>query len=98
MAARGALTGEHEHVAIELEEAATRARQRGAIPVAVTAMRRAAELGEPSSRSRRLLSAADFAVELGRPDVVEPLLDEVSRLDILKSWTARVSLGSRRPL
>ena len=43
---------------------------RGAIPVAVTAMRRAAELGEPASRSRRLLAAAGLAVELGRRDVV----------------------------
>ncbi len=77
------LTGEHEDVAIDLEHAGTRARQRGAIPVAVTAMRRAAELGEPTSRSRRLLCAADFAIELGRPDVVVPLLDEVSRLDHL---------------
>lgn len=33
------LSGEHEDIAVELEEAATRARQRGAVPVAVTAMR-----------------------------------------------------------
>ena len=55
---------------VELEEAGARARPRGAVPVAVTAMRRAAELGEPASRSRRLLAAAGLAVELGRRDVV----------------------------
>jgi DNA-binding CsgD family transcriptional regulator len=85
------LSGEHEDVADELEQAGTRARQQGAIPVAVTAMRRAAELGEPTSRSRRLLCAADFAVELGRPDVVVPLLDEVSRLDLGVLDRARVT-------
>jgi DNA-binding CsgD family transcriptional regulator len=85
------LSGEDEDVAVELEQAGTRARQQGATPVAVTAMRRAAELGEPSSRSRRLLCAAGFAVELGRPDVVVPLLDEVSRLDLGVLDRARVT-------
>ena len=60
------LSGEHEDVAVELEEAGAWARRRGAVPVAVTAMRRAAELGEPASRSRRLLAAAGLAVEIGR--------------------------------
>ena len=85
------LTGEHEDVAVELEEAGARARQRGAIPVAVTAMRRAAELGELESRSRRLLAAAGLAVELGRPDVVEPLLREVNELDLSDLDRARVT-------
>jgi DNA-binding CsgD family transcriptional regulator len=85
------LSGEDEDVAVELEQAGTRARQQGATPVAVTAMRRAAELGKPSSRSRRLLCAAGFAVELGRPDVVVPLLDEVSRLDLGVLDRARVT-------
>jgi len=76
------LTGEHEDIAQELEEAGARARRRGAVPVAVIAMRRAAELGEPTSRSRRLLAAAGLAVELGRRDVVTPLLEVVSELDL----------------
>ncbi|HYZ28011.1 MAG TPA: AAA family ATPase [Thermoleophilaceae bacterium] len=76
------LSGEHEDVAVELEAAAQRARRRGAIAVAVTAMRRAAELGEPGSRNRRLLVAAALAVEQGRPDVVVPLLREVNRLEL----------------
>jgi DNA-binding CsgD family transcriptional regulator len=57
------LSGEHEDIAVELEEAAARARRRGAVAVAVTALRRAAELGEPSSRGRRLLAAAGLAVD-----------------------------------
>jgi DNA-binding CsgD family transcriptional regulator len=85
------LTGEHEDVAQELEEAAARARRRGAVPVAVTAMRRAAELGDPANRSRRLLAAAGLAVELGRRDVVAPLLDEVRQLDLGPLDRARVT-------
>jgi DNA-binding CsgD family transcriptional regulator len=85
------LTGEHEQIALELEEAGERARQRGAIAVAVSAMRRAAELSAPSGRSRRLLAAAGLAVEMGRPDVVEPLLREVNQLDLGPSERARVT-------
>jgi DNA-binding CsgD family transcriptional regulator len=85
------LSGEHEDIALELEEAGARARRRGAVPVAVAAMRRAAELGEPTSRSRRLLAAAGLAVELGRRDVVAPLLHEVSRLDLRALDRARVT-------
>lgn len=71
------LSGEHEDVAVELEAAGARAQQRGALPVAVTAMRRAAELGGPASRSRRLLAAAALAVELGQHELATPLLREV---------------------
>src|SRR3954451_2357434 len=85
------LSGENEAVALELEDAGARARRRGAVPIAVTAMRRAAELGEPASRSRRLLAAAGLAVELGRPDVVEPLLREVKQLDLGDLDRARVT-------
>jgi DNA-binding CsgD family transcriptional regulator len=84
------LTGEHEDVALELEEAGARARRRGALAVAVTALRRAAELGELGSRSRRLLTAAGLAVELGRPDVVEPLLREVKQLRLEELERARI--------
>jgi DNA-binding CsgD family transcriptional regulator len=84
------LSGEHEDVAVELEEAGVRARQRGAIPVAVTALRRAAHLGEPACRSRRLLAAAGLALELGRPEVV-PLLREVSEMELGELDRARVT-------
>ena len=85
------LSGEHEDVALELEAAGTRAQHRGALAVAVTAMRRAAELGDPASRSRRLLGAAALAVELGRPDAVEPLLAEVNQLALGALDRARVT-------
>ncbi len=85
------LSGEHEDIALELEQAGARARRRGAIPVAVTAMRRAAGLGEPKSRNRRLLAAAGLAVELGRRDVVAPLLEEVGRLELGALGRARVT-------
>jgi DNA-binding CsgD family transcriptional regulator len=85
------IVGEHEDIALELEQAGARARWRGAIPVAVAAMRRAAEIGERPSRSRRLLTAAGLAVELGRPDVVVPLLREVRRLDLGELERARVT-------
>jgi DNA-binding CsgD family transcriptional regulator/tetratricopeptide (TPR) repeat protein len=85
------LSGEHEDIALELEEVGARAQQRGAIAVAVTAMRRAAELSDRARRSRRLLAAAGLAVELGRPDVVVPLLSEVSHLDLGELERARVT-------
>src|SRR5271166_5299694 len=85
------LSGEHEDVARELEEAGARARRRGAIQIAVAAMRRAAELGEPARRSRRLLAAAGLAVELGRPKVVEPILREVNQLDLGELDRARIT-------
>ena len=76
------ISGAHEDVALELEEAARRARHRGAIGVAVTALRRAGELSEPATGGRRLLGAAQLAFELGRPDVVAPLLRDAERLDL----------------
>jgi DNA-binding CsgD family transcriptional regulator len=85
------LTGTHEDIARDLEAAGERARQRGAGAVAVTAMRRAAHLGVPADRSRRLLAAAGLAVELGRPDVVVPLLREVSQLDLGELDRARAT-------
>ncbi|HEX4734774.1 MAG TPA: AAA family ATPase [Thermoleophilaceae bacterium] len=85
------LSGEHEDIALELEAAGARARRQGAVSVAVTATRRAAELGEPSSRGRRLLAAAGLAVELGRPDVVVPLLEEVGQVDLGELDRARVT-------
>ena len=96
------LSGEHEDIAVELEEAGGWARRRGAVPVAVTAMRRAAELGEPASRSRRLLTAAALAVEIGRRDLLVPLLGEVSQLKLGELDRARVTwveeIALTRPL
>jgi DNA-binding CsgD family transcriptional regulator len=73
--------GTHEVIAGELEEAAGRARRRGALAVAVTALQRAAELSPPGPRARRLLAAAELAFELGQRDLVIPILREVEQLD-----------------
>ena len=75
------ITGHHESIAVELEEAATRARRRGAAGVAVLALRRAADLGDPGRRLPRLLAAASLAFELGQVEVVGKLLDEAERLE-----------------
>ena len=73
------LAGVHEEVAAELEAAGGRARRRGAVDVAAAAVRRAAELSDPSTRVARLLAAADLEFELGHIDTVTALLDEVYR-------------------
>lgn len=75
------ISGAHEDVAAELEEAGRRARRRGAVSVAATALRRAAELSEPAQRARRLVAAAEVAFELGQPDIVAPLLREAEQLE-----------------
>ncbi|MFI6743253.1 ATP-binding protein [Nonomuraea sp. NPDC050451] len=70
-----AIAHRDESVAAELEGVAARARQRGAIPVAVTALRRAAEVSEePTAGAHRLLAAAELAFELGRGDQAAELL------------------------
>jgi DNA-binding CsgD family transcriptional regulator len=75
------ISGPHEQIADELEEAAGRARRRGALAVAVTALQRAAELSPPGPRARRLIAAARLAFELGQRDLVLPILREVEYLD-----------------
>ncbi|GIH97558.1 AAA family ATPase [Planobispora siamensis] len=81
-----------ERVAGELESVAARARGRGAIPVAVTALQRAAELSEEAStRGRRLLHAAELTFELGRGDLVGTLLGQVERSDLGPVERARLT-------
>ena len=75
------ISGTQKEIANELEEAAGRARRRGALAVAVTALQRAAELSPPGPRARRLLAAAELAFELGQRDLVTPILREVEQLD-----------------
>src|SRR5262245_21791406 len=75
--------GPDGEVAADLEAAAARARQRGGIEVAVAALERAAELsGDSARRGRRLLSAAELAFELGRPQIVLRLLREAQSLEL----------------
>ncbi|MFJ9841590.1 hypothetical protein ACIRYZ_14175 [Kitasatospora sp. NPDC101155] len=65
-----------ESVAVALQDAARRAARRGGIAAAVTALEQAAALSEDvGRRAERLLLAADFAAEPGRPETVTRLLD-----------------------
>jgi DNA-binding CsgD family transcriptional regulator len=86
------ISGTHEEIASELEEAAARARRRGALAVAVTALQRAAELSPAGPRARRLLAAAELAFELGQRDLVLPILREVEHLDPDPIQRARATL------
>ena len=75
------ISGQHESIAVELDQAAARARRRGAAGVAVLALRRAADLSAQEKRLPRLLAAATLAFELGQIEVVTALLREAERLD-----------------
>ena len=59
-----------------------RARRRGAIDVAMTALRRAVQLSAPSHRTRRMFATAELAYERGRPDIAVPMPHEIERLDL----------------
>jgi len=96
------ISGTHEQIANELEEAAGRARRCGALAVAVTALQRAAELSPPGQRAGRLLAAAELAFELGQRDLVLSILRETEHLDPDAGQRARASwieeLVQTRPL
>jgi DNA-binding CsgD family transcriptional regulator len=96
------ISGTHEEIANELEEAAGRAQRRGALAVGVTALQRSAELSPPGPRAGRLLAAAELAFELGQRDLVLPLLREVEQLDAGPVQRARAAwigeLVQTRPL
>ena len=76
------ITGTHEELARELEAAGVRARSRGAIYVALTALRRAVELSDPSHRTGRILATAELALDGGRPDIGAAMLREIEGLDL----------------
>ncbi len=70
-------------IASELEEAAGRARRRGAIITAAAAFERAAALtADPDRCGSLLLSAAEAASELGRSEMVLRLLREADLLEL----------------
>jgi DNA-binding CsgD family transcriptional regulator len=94
-----------ESVAALLDAAAERAMQRGALTVALAALQRAAALS-PDGRERgtRLLHAADVANEIGRIDVIAPMLTEAGPIDVpvledrRQAWITALSLsGPRSP-
>jgi DNA-binding CsgD family transcriptional regulator len=73
--------GRNEEAAAGLDDAAARARARGAIVVSVSALERAADLTpDPARRAERLLRAAELAFEAGRRDLVARLVREADSL------------------
>jgi DNA-binding CsgD family transcriptional regulator len=78
------VNGTHEALARELEEAGVRARRRGAVDVALTALRRAVQLSDPSHRAGRMLAAAELAYDSGRPDIAVAMLREIEHLDLVE--------------
>jgi DNA-binding CsgD family transcriptional regulator len=70
-------------VAEELDAAAARAGRRGAVAIAIAAQERAAELSvDPAQRGRRLLRAAELALDLGRTEHGVRLLRAAEALDL----------------
>ncbi|MEV6865170.1 AAA family ATPase [Streptosporangium subroseum] len=86
-----ASAGPDEAIASELEEAAARAHRQGAIMTAAAALEGAARLSDdPAHRVRRLLRAAEYAVELGRQDMVIRLLRDAEPLEMTQRQRARM--------
>ena len=83
------VSGTNEELARELEQAGLRARRRGAIDVALTALRRAVELSDPDHRTRRRFATAELAFEGGRPDIAIAMSREIDRLDLNPLEVAR---------
>ncbi len=80
-------------LASELEEAAERARSRGATAVALAALERAAKLSaDPALRARRLLRAGEMAFELAGPELGIRFLREAEPLELSAMERARLSL------
>ena len=87
-----ASAGPDEEVAAQLEAAAARAQRHGGIEAAATALERAASLSsDPARRAQRLLRAAEFAAEMGRPDAVTRLFRQLERLDLSLKQRARMA-------
>jgi DNA-binding CsgD family transcriptional regulator/tetratricopeptide (TPR) repeat protein len=85
------ITGPDEAVAGELEATARGARQRGGTAVAVSALQRAADLGDSAHRAGRLLQAAELGFELGRPDLVLDLAADAEPLGLPSRDQARLT-------
>lgn len=97
------LVGPDETVAIALEEAAERARLRGAIGTAIGALQRSVGLSDDRTlKEQRLLQAAGLAFETGRRDLARQLLSEAQRLDLTAAsrqqiFFMRVWFGEETP-
>jgi DNA-binding CsgD family transcriptional regulator/tetratricopeptide (TPR) repeat protein len=69
------VVGKNESVAIELEEAAYRARRRGAVAIAISAMDRAIQLSHDMGRAgMRSLVMAELCFEIGQQDDADTAL------------------------
>lgn len=74
--------GPDEQLAGELAELARRVHRRGSVVTAVRTLDRAAALtADEPTRGRRLLDAAELALEIGRTDLVHELLQRTEALD-----------------
>lgn len=79
-------------LAADLERAADRALRRGSLTGAMLALERAAELSpDPEARGRRWVTASEFALELGRLDVVDRLIGRAGQLALEPRETGRLA-------
>jgi DNA-binding NarL/FixJ family response regulator len=85
------ILGPDETVAGELDAAAMRAQRRGGTAVAVSALRRAADLSDGSRRAGRLLHAAELGFEMGWRDLVLSLLAEAELLGLPSAEQERLT-------
>jgi DNA-binding CsgD family transcriptional regulator len=76
------VSGTDEELARELEASGARALRRGAVDVALTALRRAVQLSDPGHRAGRMLATAELAYDGGRPDIAVATLREIERVEL----------------
>jgi len=87
-----ATVGKDDELARELASTARRARQRGAVAAAVSALERSAQLTvDEASGASRLLWAALSAAEIGDVDTVERLVHRVGGVRLTGSAPARLA-------
>ena len=86
-----ATVGTDDVVADALDEAVTRARDRGAMRGVLLGLERAAALtSDTRRRAQRLVGAAEAAFELGLTPVLRRIIDEVETLELSEVQQARV--------
>jgi DNA-binding CsgD family transcriptional regulator len=84
--------GTDDDAAGELEATAARAQGRGATAIALRALELAANLtSDKSVRARRLLAAAEIALQLGQPATVGRLLDAAAKLRLTPNDHAKMT-------
>ena len=85
------IVGPDDPIADELEATVPESLGRGAVLSAVSSLERAASLTSSSAgRGRRLVRAAEYAFETGRPDVVARLVTEAGHCDLSEIDRVRV--------